>query len=415
MPTFSVLVPTRDRPDLLGFCLEGLALQTLPDVEVIVADNPVHAPARDVFERWCRDGWRFVSAPTPLAMHENWEFGLQHATGDFVAVVIDKTILHPSALEIANRVLEHDPGADLVSWWNDAYYPVDEVGQTGKGVLVAGPDEARDAERFDPSLELQKMYSLEQRRGEDHIHYYRGKIPFGAYSRALLARIHAACGRVFYPLTPDYTSRIAALALARGAVDIGRPLLVSYISARSNGHRSATYASYAKSFVVGAAPNALQDLPIPGLYASQHNVVAHDYVTSARRLAPESLPDLNRENLVRRAREDLELVEWDSLEERDEQYGILEAEEARLGVLYVPPDEPPEEPLPDEPPSGSQRFRSAGLTLLERIPPAERAARWALRRPVPELPPPPPIYASPVEAAVVADRRYTSVGGGINL
>jgi len=54
-------------------------------------------------------------------MHDNWESGMQRATGDFLAVVIDKTILHPSALELANRALEDDPGADLVSWWNDGY------------------------------------------------------------------------------------------------------------------------------------------------------------------------------------------------------------------------------------------------------------------------------------------------------
>jgi hypothetical protein len=412
MPRFSVLVPTRDRPDLLGFCLEGLALQTFSDVEVIVADNPVQAPAREVFERGRRDGWRYLQAPEPLTMHDNWEYGLQHATGDFVAVVIDKTILYPSALEIANRALEDDSGADLVSWWNDGYYPVDEAGELGKGVLVAGPDEPRDAERFDPSIELRKMYSLARRRGEEPVHYYRGKIPFGAYSRALLARIRDACGRVFHPLNPDYTSRIPALVLTRGALDLGRPLLVSYNSARSNGRRAAAYASHAKSFVIETEPEALQHLPIPCLYASQHNGVAYDYVMSARRLAPWTLPDLDRENLVRRAREDLDLVEWDSVEERDAQYAILEAEEARLGVTYTPRDEP----LLEQP-SSRRRIRTAGLTLIERIPPAERAARWALRRPAPELPPPEPAppraFASPVEAAIEADRLYASTGEAI--
>jgi glycosyltransferase involved in cell wall biosynthesis len=153
MPRFSVLVPTRDRPDLLGFCLEGLAQQRFLDVEVVVADNPVELPAREVFERWRRDGWRYVRAPEPLTMHDNWEFGLQHTTGELVSVAIDKTILQPSALELANRALEDDPEADLVSWWNDGYNPDDEAGELGDGILIPTP-ETREPERFDAAAEL---------------------------------------------------------------------------------------------------------------------------------------------------------------------------------------------------------------------------------------------------------------------
>lgn len=393
-----MLVPTRDRPDLLGFCLEGLAQQTFTDVEVVVADNPVELPAREVFEHWRRDGWRYVRAPEPLAMHDNWEFGLQHATGELVSVVIDKTILQPSALELASRAFEDDRGADLVSWWNDGYNPDDEAGEVGDGILIPTPA-TREPERFDAAAELRKMFALDERRGVDPIHYFRGKIVFGAYTRALLERIRDACGQVFFPLTPDYTSRVAALTLTRGAIDIGRPLLVSYNSRRSNGQRVGSTASFAKSFVLGTAPEALRQLPIPGLYASVHNLVAHDCVTSAARLAPEALPELDRENLVRRAREDLDALVWDSEEERDEQYGLLEAEEDRLGVERALPDEPGE-PEPEAP------------RLLPRV---AGALRRRVAAPEPEPIPEHPLFHSPVAAAVEADRLYSSVGGGINL
>lgn len=396
-----MLVPTRDRPDLLGFCLEGLAEQTFPDIEVVVADNPVQQSAREVFERWRKDGWRYVRAPEPLAMHDNWEYGLERTTGEFVAVVIDKTILHPSALQLANGVLETDPGAELVSWWNDGYNPADESADVGGGILIPTPA-TRDAEQFDPTVELRKLFSLDERRGEDPVRYYRGKVCFGAYSRALLTRIKGTCGRVFYPLSPDYTSRVPALALTRGAVDMGRPLLVSYNSRRSNGRRVGSTASYAESFVLGAEPEALQCLPIPGLYSSIHNLVAYDYVTSARRLASQSPPDLNATNLVRRAREDLEHVSWDSEQQRDEQYRLLEAEEARVGIGLAPPEETDDDVAePPRPPLGPRRIVAA--------------IRWRLNPPEPEPAPEHPVFSSPVAAAVAADRLYASLGGGITL
>ncbi len=65
MPRFSVVVPTRDRPDLLAFCLQSLAAQTFADVEVVVADNPTTAPAREVFDRWARPGWRYIRPDAP--------------------------------------------------------------------------------------------------------------------------------------------------------------------------------------------------------------------------------------------------------------------------------------------------------------------------------------------------------------
>src|SRR6266516_1292165 len=100
MPCFSVVVPTRDRPDLLDFCLESLAAQTFDDFEVVVSDNPVRASARDVFDRWARPTWRYTTPARPVPMHENFERACAEARGDYVAVVIDKTLLHPSALEV---------------------------------------------------------------------------------------------------------------------------------------------------------------------------------------------------------------------------------------------------------------------------------------------------------------------------
>src|SRR4051794_1402241 len=116
MPRVSVVVPTRDRPDLLEFCLESLADQTAGDIEVIVSDNPAAKPARDVFDRWMRPGWRYMRPERPLPMHENFERACAEASGDYVAVVIDKTVLQPSALEFAGRALDDAGPVDILTW-----------------------------------------------------------------------------------------------------------------------------------------------------------------------------------------------------------------------------------------------------------------------------------------------------------
>jgi len=387
MPRFSVVVPTRDRPDLLAFCLESLAAQTFGDFEVIVSDNATVAPAREAFERWAQDGWRYLAPERPLAMHENFELGCEEAEGDFVAVVIDKTALHPSALAKADAALTSVPEAEIVTWRNEGFMPLDEERELGLGRFVpAAP--ANVLLRYDPGVELRARFENETRRGTDPVHYTRGKIVFGAYSRALLERIRAETGSVFHPLAPDYTAMVPASVLAQSAVDVGRPLLVSYNSARSNGRNQAVDPGYARTFIENVDPAIIGALPVPGLYASPHNVVAYDLVSSAARCPAGSTPSLNFPNLLRRIREDLALVSWPDPRERGAQYALLEAAEAEHDVV---------------PSAGSPTSRSPREVLgsaLARFPSLERMAYRAAGRPS-------PVYRSPVEAARAADRHYS--------
>jgi len=389
MPRFSVVVPTRNRPDLLEFCLEALAAQTFDDHEVIVSDNPTDAPARAVFERWARSGWRYVRVDPPAPMHENFERACTGAAGDYVAVVIDKTVLHPSALAVAARALEAQR-ADIVTWWNEGYNPVDELRDVASGRFVSAA-EIRPPTLYDPAAEVGRRFANAERRGVDPVHYFRGKIVFGAFSRRLLDRIRAETGRVFYPLAPDYTSMVPACILAERALDIGRPLLVSYNSVRSNGRLQSVDPGHARRFIEAADPRIIGELPIPGLYTSTHNVVAYDLVSAAARCPPGTAPPLDHVNLVRRAREDLQAVVWTHRDERDAQYRLLEAAEQRLGVTPLPPSPP--RPADETAVAGAIRHAGVVRRLTHSL-----AQRAAARR---------ELYDSPVDAARAADRHYT--------
>jgi Glycosyltransferase like family 2 len=393
MPRFSVVVPTRDRPDLLAFCLQSLAAQTFADVEVVVADNPTAASARDVFDRFAGPGWRYVRPDAPVAMNDNFERAVGAATGDHVAILIDKTLLHPSALAVADRALRSQP-ADIVTWQNEGYDPVDEACDVARGRFQpkATP---RAPVLYDPAAEVAARFVNSSRRGLDPVHYSRGKIVFGAYSRALLERIRERIGRLFHPLAPDYTSMVPGCVLAEGALDVGRPLLVSYNSMRSNGRRQGTDPAHSRRFIEAADPAIIEALPIPGLYASVHNVVSYDLASSAARLPAGSTPPLDMPNLVRRAREDLAGVAWTDAAERAAQFGLLEAAERRYDVAPVP--EPP-----DVRGGPARRWLAAALELG----PVHRVASRLTER----VGPSPPTYASPFDAAEAADRHYAELG-----
>ena len=226
---------------------------------------------------------------------------------------------------------EKEPAMDIVSWWNEGYDPVDELNDLRIGRFLPTATIA-EATVYEPAAELVQRFANETRRGTDPVHYVRGKIVFGAYSQLLLDRIRELAGRVFHPLAPDYTAMVPACVLSDGAVDVGRPLLVSYNSRRSNGRLQSTDPRHARRFIEAVDPEIVDALPIPGLYTSTHNVVAYDLVSAAARCPAGATPQLDMPNLLRRIREDFDEVAWADADERAAQYALLERAEAEQGV-----------------------------------------------------------------------------------
>jgi hypothetical protein len=331
VPAISVVLPTRDRQEFVRQALESLAAQEFGDFEVVVADNPRTAPCEEVIREFDDKRFRYVRAGRPLAMHDNWEAGCAEATGDYVAVMIDKTIWLPSTMRLAMSILE-ESAASVISWWDSGFRPYDQHSSLTAGEYLAYPQESRDTAEFSGAGELVRAMAFDVRRGHEGPAYFRGKICFGLYRRDVLDGIRRRVGRLFPPIAPDYTSRAAALATAPTFVDAGVPMQLSYITDISTGASFARDPRLAKRFLDEIDPGLVDRLPLPGVYASHHNVVAHDY------LVAESLGagKLDRRNLVARVREDLDEIEnWPDPAVRREQYRMLAAAERRAGVSGV--------------------------------------------------------------------------------
>lgn len=109
-------MPTRDRSAWLAKTLEAALAQTLRDLEVIVVNNDtagstasesVTARAKDSRVRHLRTGG--------LGMAQNWQAGVEAASGEFVLVCSDKLLLLPWLLETAEKLF-HNQSTDAVVW-----------------------------------------------------------------------------------------------------------------------------------------------------------------------------------------------------------------------------------------------------------------------------------------------------------
>ena len=219
LPLFTILIPTRNRPDLVAAAIASACGQGGEDVEIIVSDNSTDAAAveavRIAVERARDPRVRLIRPPEPLEMPAHWEWATRQAAGDYLLILTDRFVIRPGVLEML-RTLVAAQKPDILRW------------TTESGLLADG--------QF-----FERAYSgaVETKDCRDVLVDFAGcgqwraaligsnRLPRGlnsAVRRDLIERIREAHGAAYAPLSPDYTSAIHQLVAADTIVEIDAPL-----------------------------------------------------------------------------------------------------------------------------------------------------------------------------------------------
>lgn len=357
-----------------------LELQGFRDFEVIVSDNWVD-PALSC-ESICQNvavpELKYVRPPVPVGMVANWNYAAQFATGDYVCVFTDKMFLLPDALARAERAIATSVcggGAEpeIISWVSDGYQPASYPDYFGAGVYTAiQADSATDAAviSYSPATELAwKGEGRVSRYEQSPSQYCRGKIVFGAYRRNLIARVNTQFGQLFHDISPDYTSMVLALAIAKDAIELRSSAVVSMSTDISNGMLGAVHDQHALGYLRSLSEDIrglCDNMLVPGLYASQANIVSHDYLALQRQFSLDVSLDVR--NWLCHCIEDLGRPDrvWSSPEVEQQQSQLMQS-----FVLALPSGQQMEviERL-------ERRFEARGLGALTVDTPGQRLA-WS--------------------------------------
>ncbi len=100
-PACSIIIPTRDRADLLAACLEGLFDNTPWPHEVIVVDNgSTEAETFALFEQYAERGLKIVRADIPFNFSTLCNLGVEAAVHDYLVFLNNDVVLYrPDWLE----------------------------------------------------------------------------------------------------------------------------------------------------------------------------------------------------------------------------------------------------------------------------------------------------------------------------
>jgi glycosyltransferase involved in cell wall biosynthesis len=102
---FTVVVPTRERADVLVHCLRTVVAQTYGNFRVIVSDNFSQDATRDIVESFGDPRIRYINTGRRLNMSDNWEFALGHVETGWVTIIGDDDGLLPNSLAQASEII----------------------------------------------------------------------------------------------------------------------------------------------------------------------------------------------------------------------------------------------------------------------------------------------------------------------
>jgi len=194
-PLFSIVVPTKNRAELLPTLIESVLNQEYDKFELIIADNDDcnRSDTQKIVSRYSDSRIKYYRTGN-LSMAENWNYGYSKISGDYILLMRDKYVIKPHSLIILNHYIQKYK-AEVISWkWNNVLLDDDDWKLiTGSFSII--PYTADDFLSW--FFEMGNKY-----------HQFLFTLPIGAntcLSHELYEKIILKTGQMSFENAPDYT------------------------------------------------------------------------------------------------------------------------------------------------------------------------------------------------------------------
>jgi glycosyltransferase involved in cell wall biosynthesis len=111
---FSVLLPTRNRLDLLSYAIETVRRQDYPNWEIIVSDNCSDQDIPGYVRSLCDDRIKYSRSPKLIPVTDNWNNALDLSSGDYIIMLGDDDGLMKGYFSTLREVIEKHDTPDLI-------------------------------------------------------------------------------------------------------------------------------------------------------------------------------------------------------------------------------------------------------------------------------------------------------------
>lgn len=275
---FTVIIPTRERCDVLKSALDTCTAQEYDNLEIIVSDNASLDKTKEVVESFRDKRIRYINTGKRVSMTDNWEFALSHVNDGYVTYLGDDDGLLPGSLAEINEIINLT-GCEALSCKTAVYFWPDYIDAPKRNTLVISL--RKTLEKRNSKKMLREVINFKRSYVELPF-LYRGFVSYKAIKKVM----HES-GKFFHSMIPDVYSGIALASILESYYYSSRPYTISGASGHSHG---AAYANitkdnqtYKKFFSENNLPfhNKLAIAPSGPILTAESILQAQDHIPCA--------------------------------------------------------------------------------------------------------------------------------------
>ncbi|MEM5386437.1 glycosyltransferase family A protein [Paraburkholderia phymatum] len=113
-PSFSILLPSRNRLELLKHAIDSVLAQNEGNLEIIISDNASSEDYIGYIRTITSVPIRYIRGDAPISVTDNWNRALKAATGDYIVMLGDDDALTPGFIQKMSDIIEDHTHPDVV-------------------------------------------------------------------------------------------------------------------------------------------------------------------------------------------------------------------------------------------------------------------------------------------------------------
>jgi len=285
IPFFSIVIPTKNRHDLLHDSIYSALNQNFNDLEVIVSDNWNDEKTKQTIDSFLpNDKLKYVKPDSELNMLNHWEFASKQATGKWVILLPDRKILYQGALQYLYKKINKHPHINSLSFRITSYNENTNLFYTERPLA---------ADCIVKTKDLLTNFLNSNYFSEDSLDMQFPKTLNGAFKNEFAQMVRTKTGHYFNTpgvTTPDYSSFFYNALLNEESLYIDKRLGIAQGEGKSNGRlfgngNTAKYLS-----MLNLTEEALYESLVPIKQAFIYNWLIIDYLKIERELQLPNTP-----------------------------------------------------------------------------------------------------------------------------
>jgi glycosyltransferase involved in cell wall biosynthesis len=295
-PRITVIIPTRERSDVLRKSLRTVTNQDYGNLRIIVSDNCSQDGTEEIVRSVKDPRVQYLNTGKRLSMSHNWEFALSHVHEGWVTIIGDDDGLLPASInKVADIIRSTNVNAVRSSVCSYLWPSLTDQSTGRLSVPLQSGHEVRNSQKW-----LSRVMAGAASYTQLPMLYNGGYV-----SVSVLNEMKSRNGSIYRSRIPDVYSAISIASAVETYIYLNDPLAINGASRHSTG-----ISQFGRGEKLGASPASIfaseenipfhEDVPLcaDGSYPSSLQVMVYESFLQSGRVQPEKRREMHAKQLA---------------------------------------------------------------------------------------------------------------------